>query len=57
VQPLFENLADVFGMEGDAEALPNEACDAVGGPQFIVPTVRFSSLEQQLLQLFQLSVG
>ena len=38
-QALLENLADVFGVQGDAKALLDQACHAVGGPQLVGPTV------------------
>ena len=46
VQALLEDLTDVFGVVRDGEALPDKARDAIGGPEFVVPTVSLGSLEQ-----------
>lgn len=52
-----EDLADVLGMEVNAEMTPDERGDAVGGPKFGAPTVGLGALEQESLQaLLLLSV-
>lgn len=52
-----EDLADVLGVVGDAEAALDEPGDAGGGPQFVVPAVVLGPLAQQPLQGGQLALG
>ena len=56
-QAALENLADVFGVVRYAEALSDQAGDAIGGPQFVGPAVGLGALEQQLLELAELFLG
>ena len=56
-QALLENLADVFGVQGDAKALLDQACHAVGGPQLVGPTVLVSALAEEVFEFVELVVG
>src|SRR5215469_14837621 len=56
-QTLFEDLADVLGVEGDAEALADQPCDPAGRPQLVGPAMLLSSLQQQAFELTQVVVG
>jgi hypothetical protein len=48
------DLADVFGVEADAEVPLDEGGDTVGGPQLSLPTVGLGPLQEQALQFGKL---
>ncbi len=56
-QSLLEDLADVLGVVGDAEAFADEPGDAVGGPQFVVPAVFLGALEKEAFEFAEVVVG
>ena len=47
----------MFGVVRDTEALLDEACHAISGPELVVPSVSLGALKQELLQLAKLLVG
>src|SRR6516165_4736534 len=56
-QTLLEDLADVLGVQGDAQSFADQACDTVGGPQLVGPAVSFSALQEEAFELAQVVVG
>lgn len=56
VQPVLEDLADVLGVEADAEVALDEGRDALGGPQGIGPAVGGGACEQEAFQVGELVV-
>src|SRR5262245_27133998 len=56
-EPLLEKAADVLGVVGQAKEALDQAGDASGRPQLIVPAVELGSVQEQLLQLLQLVVA
>src|ERR1700677_200203 len=57
MQAFLEDLADVFGVVVDAEVFADQAGDPVGGPEFVMPAMTLSSLQQELFQVGQLGSG
>jgi hypothetical protein len=55
-EPPLEDLADVLGVEADAEVPLDQRGHSVSGPQLGAPAVGLGSLEQQLLQLLELPI-
>src|SRR6516165_11411001 len=51
MQPLLEDLADMFGVVVHAEAAADEAGHAAGGPEWVGPAVLVGPLEQEALEL------
>src|ERR1019366_2641159 len=57
VQPLLEQLADVFGVIRDAEATLDELGNPSGGPQLVGEAVDSRSLREKLLQFGEASLA
>jgi hypothetical protein len=57
VQAALEQLADVFGVEGDVEVAADHLGDALDGPEAVGPAMGPGPLAQQGIQLSQLGVA
>src|SRR5262249_9403691 len=55
-EPALEDLAHMLGVVGDAEALADEPCDAVGGPQLVGPAVLVGALPQEAFEFAEVVV-
>jgi hypothetical protein len=56
-QAAAQDLANVLGVVAAAEVALNQAGDAGGGPQLVVPAVRLGTQQQQFFEVPQLAVG
>src|SRR5262249_20641472 len=56
-EPPLEDLADVLGVVGPAEALADEPRHAGGGPQLVGPAVLPGTLGEEALELLEVVVG
>lgn len=56
-QTLFEDFTHVFRVEGDAQALLDKACHAIGGPQLVGPAVFLGTLQQKAFEFAEMVVG
>jgi hypothetical protein len=56
-QASFEDLADMLGVEGNAQAFAEQAGDAVSGPQIVGPAVFLGPLAEKSFELAQAVVG
>ena len=57
MQTVFEDFADVFGVETNAEVSFDKYGDTLGSPQVVGPAVASGSLEQQFFELAKLFVA
>jgi hypothetical protein len=57
VEAAFEDLANMFGVEGNAEVPADECGNARGRPEIVEPTVGGGPLQEQVLQVDQLGVA
>src|SRR5262249_60024708 len=56
-QALLEDLADMLGVQGDAHAFADQACDAVGGPELVGPGVSFAARLTEAFRLRPVVLG
>ena len=57
VEALFEDLADVLGVVGEAEVAADDRGDALGRPQLGGPAVGAGAVQQQVFEVLQLVVA